>query len=88
MTELPDDQNPRDPDRRHFLQTAGLVGATVAFAPSSFRAQELQQLELSNVGPDKIPQKPFGRTKERLSIVGIGGYSLGDAPSLKEAGGP
>jgi uncharacterized protein len=85
MTSLADDQKPRDPDRRHFLQTAGLIGATVALAPSSFAAQEPHQLELSNVGPDKIPQKPFARTKERLSIIGIGGYSLGDAPSLKEA---
>jgi aryl-alcohol dehydrogenase-like predicted oxidoreductase len=40
---------------------------------------------LSDTGPDKIPRKPFGRTKERLSIIGIGGYSLGDAPSSKEA---
>jgi aryl-alcohol dehydrogenase-like predicted oxidoreductase len=40
---------------------------------------------LSNVGPDKIPRKPFGRTRENVSIIGIGGYSLGDAPSLKEA---
>jgi aryl-alcohol dehydrogenase-like predicted oxidoreductase len=40
---------------------------------------------LSNVGPGKIPRKPFGRTQDRLSIIGIGGYSLGDAPSLKEA---
>ncbi len=45
----------------------------------------MPQLELSNTGPDKIPQKPFGRSKEKLSVIGVGGYSLGDAPSLEEA---
>src|SRR5438132_6858751 len=73
-------------DRRGFLQSAGLVGAGVALSESFLRAQQAPaQLELSNTGPDKIPRKPFGRTQERVSIIGIGGYSLGDAPSLKEA---
>src|SRR5262249_22209905 len=42
-------------------------------------------LDLSNVGPDKIPHKPFGRTKETVSVMGLGGYSLAAAPNLKEA---
>jgi uncharacterized protein len=41
--------------------------------------------KLTNTGPDKIPRKTFGKTKEEVSCIGIGGYSLGDAPSLKEA---
>jgi aryl-alcohol dehydrogenase-like predicted oxidoreductase len=72
------------PDRRDFLQTAGLVGAGLALSESLLRA-EPPQLTLSNTGPDRIPHKPFGRTKETVSVIGIGGYSLGDAPSLKEA---
>ncbi len=73
-------------DRRDFLQTAGMIGAGIALSESFLRAQDApRQLELSNVGPDKIPRKPFGRTREKVSIIGIGGYSLGDAPSLKEA---
>ena len=73
-------------DRRGFLQSAGLVGAGVALSESLLRAQQSPpQLELSNTGPDKIPRKPFGRTKEKVSVIGLGGYSLGDAPSLKEA---
>src|SRR2546425_8462579 len=72
--------------RRGFLQSAGLLGAGVALSESLLQAREAApQLELSNTGPDKIPRKPFGRTKEKVSVIGIGGYSLGDAPSLKEA---
>jgi aryl-alcohol dehydrogenase-like predicted oxidoreductase len=79
-------EKPAHPDRRDFLQTAGLIGAGIALSESFLGAQEAPpQLELSDTGPDKIPRKPFGRTKERLSIIGIGGYSLGDAPSPKEA---
>ena len=60
------------PDRRDFLQTAGLVGAGVALSGSFLAAQEAApQLDLSNTGPDKIPRKRFGRTQERVSIIGI-----------------
>jgi aryl-alcohol dehydrogenase-like predicted oxidoreductase len=71
------------PDRREFLQTAGLAGAGLALSEPLLRAEE--PLVLTNVGPDKIPYKPFGRTGEQVSCIGIGGYSLGDAPSLNEA---
>jgi aryl-alcohol dehydrogenase-like predicted oxidoreductase len=73
-------------DRRSFLQSAGLLGVSVPLSESLVRAgEEPAQLELSNRGPDKIPRKPFGRTTEVVSIIGMGGYSLGDAPSLEEA---
>jgi len=72
------------PDRRDFLHTAGLLGAGVVLSESGLGVQGAP-LELSNTGPDKIPRKPFGRTQERLSVLGIGGHSLGSAPSLQEA---
>src|SRR5581483_2196941 len=76
----------RGADRRDFLHAAGLIGAGLALSDGLARAQDaLRPIELSNTGPDKIPQKPFGRTNEKVSIIGIGGYSLGDAPSLQEA---
>jgi aryl-alcohol dehydrogenase-like predicted oxidoreductase len=84
MNKHHDDTDLPGPDRRDFLQTAGLVGATLALSESLLRAAP-PELELSNIGPDRIPRKPFGRTKERLSVIGIGGYSLGAAPSLEEA---
>ena len=76
---------PGDPDRRQFMHTAGLVGAGLALPGSVLTAADLAQLQLSNTGPDRIPRKPFGRTGQTVSIIGMGGYSLADAPSLKEA---
>ncbi len=85
MSDHSDNAAPRGPDRRDFLQTAGLVGAGLALSESLLRAEPPPQLELSDTGPDRIPRKPFGRTRERVSVIGVGGYNLGSAPSLKEA---
>ena len=79
-----DKMAPRGPHRRDFLQTAGLAGAGLTAYGASLRA-EPPRLERSNLGPDRIPRKPFGRTTETVSVIGLGGYSLGDAPSLREA---
>jgi len=84
MSDHLDNADPHAPDRRDFLQTAGLLGAGLALSESMLRA-EAPQLKLSNAGPDRIPRKPFGRTAETVSVIGLGGYSLGDAPSLREA---
>jgi aryl-alcohol dehydrogenase-like predicted oxidoreductase len=85
MCDHRDNPGPRRPDRRDFLQTAGLVGAGLALSDSLLRAEPPVELTLSNTGPDRIPRKPFGRTAETVSVIGLGGYSLGDAASLKEA---
>ncbi len=84
MNKPRDESSRHGPDRRDFLQAAGLAGASLALSESLLRAGE-PPLELSNTGPDQIPRKPFGRTREQVSVIGIGGYSLGGAPSLKEA---
>ena len=73
----------KPPDRRNFLH-AGLAGAGAALAAPLLAAAP-DPLELSDVGPDKIPRKPFGKTNERLSVIGLGGFSLGSTPSFKEA---
>jgi aryl-alcohol dehydrogenase-like predicted oxidoreductase len=85
---MSDPHDPRDypgPDRRDFLHTIAGVGASLALSDSVLHAEPTSQLTPSNVGPDQIPRKPFGRTQETVSVIGIGGYSLGSAPSLKEA---
>ena len=71
--------HPSDPARRDFLKAAGLIGAGLALGGADASAQ----------GPkpaaDAIPRKPFGKTGEMVSAIGLGGYSLGAAPSLEEA---
>jgi aryl-alcohol dehydrogenase-like predicted oxidoreductase len=68
-------------DRREFLAQAGLAGASVLAGASAWSAP----IELSDTAPDRIPKKPFGKTSEKVSIIGIGGYTLGQAPSYEEA---
>jgi predicted aldo/keto reductase-like oxidoreductase len=77
-----------DVDRRRFLK-AGL-GAAGAIVPVSSlvhtaAAASRRPLDMTNTGPDKIPQKPLGRTGERVSILGLGGYHLGTVGSAREA---
>jgi aryl-alcohol dehydrogenase-like predicted oxidoreductase len=68
-------------DRREFLGRAGLAGAA-ALAGAVARAGPV---ELSDTGPDRIPKKPFGKTTEKVSVIGMGGFSLGQAPTYEEA---
>ena len=69
-----------DPDRRRLLK-AGLVAAgTIAAAP-------LAQTSASpaEASPDEIPLRPLGRTGERVSILGLGGYHLGTLATVDDA---
>ncbi len=74
------------PDRRRFLQEAGLAGVA-ANLPDALVAEEPSAavLPLTHTGPNEVPHKPFGRTRETVSIMGLGGFSLGMASSLPEA---
>jgi aryl-alcohol dehydrogenase-like predicted oxidoreductase len=42
-------------------------------------------LPMSNTGPDQIPRKPLGKTGVNVSIIGIGGATLGRTETLQEA---
>jgi predicted aldo/keto reductase-like oxidoreductase len=84
MTEHPSNPTLPDPDRRDFLGAAGLLGAGLTLAGAHAEAAD-PPVKWTHTGPDQIPRKAFGRTKEQVSCIGIGGYSLGSAPSLKEA---
>ncbi|MCW3100586.1 MAG: aldo/keto reductase [Chthonomonadaceae bacterium] len=45
----------------------------------------LAALPMTNTGPGQIPQKPLGKTGVNVSIIGIGGFTLGQAKSYDEA---
>jgi len=69
-----------DPDRRRLLK-AGLVAAgTMAAAPL-----EPTSAAPAEASPDEIPLRPLGRTGERVSILGLGGYHLGTLPGVDDA---
>jgi uncharacterized protein len=81
-------QGPQEQEtsRRDFLQQAGSLTAAAALAAGLARAQEaLAPLPMTHTGPGEVPRKTLGKTGEQLSILGIGGYSLGDAGSAEEA---
>ncbi len=45
----------------------------------------LQSLPMTNTGPDQIPQKPLGQTGVNVSIIGLGGFTLGEASAYEMA---
>src|SRR5205823_11294161 len=69
-----------------FLQQVG-TAAGLALAESVATGGETAagSLPLSNTGPGRIPHKPFGRSGETVSILGLGGHAIGLAPSLDVA---
>lgn len=74
------------PDRRDFLRQTGLLGAGAALAAQPLAAlAALEPLQMTHTGQGEIPRKPFGKTGEELSVIGIGGFTLGTAPSLEGA---
>jgi len=75
-----------DPDRRRLLKAGlGAAGAIAAAGPlaQSFGATP-SALDMTDAGPE-IPRKPLGRTGERVSILGLGGYHLGTVATVTEA---
>ncbi|MBC8873777.1 MAG: aldo/keto reductase [Planctomycetes bacterium] len=63
-------------DRRRFLKTA-IASLTAAGLGTDVLADQ-------QANPAGIPTRPFGKTGERVSIVGLGGYHIGGADD-KEA---
>ncbi|HTE18856.1 MAG TPA: aldo/keto reductase [Armatimonadota bacterium] len=82
----PDDQVsiPADVNRRQLLRNAGLLGAGAILGdPLRANAGEAAAGERRNTGV--VPQRPFGRTGVQVSIIGIGGHTLGEAKLESEA---
>jgi uncharacterized protein len=70
-------------DRREFLAqaAAAAAGATVLAGTANSTASA----EPSGLGPSPIPQRAFGKTSDKVSILGVGGYTLGQAASYDVA---
>jgi len=60
-------------DRRDFMKTVAAAGLVTSLPP-----------ELSQAAGADIPRRTLGRTGEKVSIIGIGGYHLG-RPSEEES---
>lgn len=74
-------------ERRHFLQ-ASLAGAAAVVAEPLIRSSALAALtplEMTRTGSDSVPLKPLGKTGEKVSIIGLGGYHLGTIDTLQNA---
>ncbi|MDB6031484.1 MAG: aldo/keto reductase [Verrucomicrobiales bacterium] len=66
--------------------TAGDPLATRGFSKSKqLTSNALNPLPMVNTGADQIPQKPLGKTGANVSIIGIGGSTLGQAVSYAVA---
>ena len=61
-------------DRRDFLKTAATVGVASTFCS-----------RLSRAADAPIPHRTLGRTGEKVSIVGIGGYHIGKMSDEQES---
>jgi aryl-alcohol dehydrogenase-like predicted oxidoreductase len=74
--------------RREFLQHVAVAGGgVVAFARTAAAAAETPPMAptTTTTKTDPVPHRPLGKTGVQVSAIGIGGYTLGDAPTLDEA---
>ena len=65
------------------MDRRGFLGA--ALAAPLLRADDLPRPDVIDAGKDRVPLKPFGKTGEKVSVIGIGGATLGRAASYEEA---
>src|SRR3954447_1200165 len=71
-------------ERRDFIKTAAVAGVTVATRASFGQTA-------ATTGPGKRPESPdmvyreLGKTGERVSAIGMGGYHIGKQPNADES---
>src|ERR1700761_4821023 len=65
--------------RRTFLKSAALAGAgSLATRDSAASSASPQETNMPNQNV-QVPRRPFGKTGEQVSILGVGGFHLGSA---------
>ena len=69
--------------RRSFLRSAALAGAGAVTAQPG--AQGRQPESGAPMPSYSVPRRPFGKTGEQISILGVGGYHLGATKNQDEA---
>ena len=74
-----------DPDRRRLLKAGVVAAGAIIAAPIAAAPVEDTSPAPPRVSSDEIPLRPLGRTGERVSIIGLGGYHLGTLASVSEA---
>src|ERR1700722_12750350 len=70
-------------ERRNFIQ-AGLASAAAVLGTSVLPSPIVSASvppQMMNGGADQIPRRPLGKTGEKVSIIGVGGYHLGTVQS-------
>jgi predicted aldo/keto reductase-like oxidoreductase len=68
--------------RRTFLRSAALAGAGVVAGCQSSSAQQATGEAMPSY---TLPRRPFGKTGEQVSIIGVGGFHLGATKDQQEA---
>lgn len=68
-----------NPARRQFLKNIGMIGIGAVMANSN------QSMAAATSSGKGVPQRTLGKTGVQVSIIGIGGYSLGEVTLESEA---
>ena len=79
----PENETAIDADRRRFLRQAAALCASVAIGGAVSGADGSPPS--GGVAPAAIPRRTLGKTGLEVSILGVGGYTLAQAPSQEEA---
>jgi hypothetical protein len=69
--------------RRKFLKSASMVGAGLVAARQG--AAQPHPGEAMQSPSYSVPRRPFGKTGEQVSILGVGGFHLGATKDQQEA---
>ena len=71
--------------RRNFLKSASLAGAGLVSAHASQASVSAPQSSGEAMPSYSVPRRPFGKTGEQVSILGVGGFHLGATQDQQEA---
>jgi predicted aldo/keto reductase-like oxidoreductase len=67
--------------RRTFVKGAAVVTASMLTNPTFGKNSRTGQ----DSGPESVPHRPLGKTGEKVSALGVGGYHLGSTKNQQEA---